>query len=182
MRSPLQSLLACLAMLALWSSVGRTQEGPKPGQEHERLRQMEGVWSAQVKCHAQPGKTEETKGEYTAKLDVGGFFLVTDFKAQLFGAPFQGHGLTGYDPFKKKYVGVWVDSMSPAVYTSEGKFDEADKVYSETMEGPDPKGNPMKMRMTTQVLDKDHMVFKMYGPGPDGKDGLMMEISYTRKK
>jgi hypothetical protein len=51
------------------------------------------------------------------------------------------------------------------------------------MEGPDPAtGKTMKMRMVTDLKEKDQMGIKMYGPGPDGKEMLMMEMAYTRKK
>jgi hypothetical protein len=156
------------------------QDYPKPGAEHERLKQLEGVWDAQVKCH-QP-TPQESKGVYTSKLDLGGFFLVCEFKAEIAGQPFQGRAFTGYDPYKKKYVGVWVDSMSPAIYTIEGSFDKVGKVYTEIMEGPDPQGKPMKIRATTEIKDKDHMQFQMFLPGEDGKETLMMEIAYTRRK
>src|SRR5262245_31577289 len=93
-------LLTCLSLLAVLS-VARAgaEDFPKPGPEHEQLKQLAGVWDAQVKCN-QPGKApEESKGEFTGTLDVGGFFLVTEFKGQLAGQPFHGRGLTGFDPF-----------------------------------------------------------------------------------
>ena len=178
----MRMLLAAEALLVLSVSGVWAQDFPKPSAEHEQLKLLAGEWDAQVKCH-QPGKgAEESKGRYSAKMDVGGFFLVTEFQAEIGGQPFQGRGFNGYDPAKKKYTGVWVDSMSPGIYNSEGEFDKAGKVFTETMQGPGPDGKPMKMRMTTELKDSDHMVFKMYAPGEDGKDALMMEIAYTRKK
>jgi Protein of unknown function (DUF1579) len=171
-----------VAAIVVCVGSARAQDFPKPGAEHERLKQMAGIWDAQVKATFEPGKTLESKGVFTAKLDVGGFFLVTEFKGELAGEKFQGRGLTGYDPFKKKYVGVWVDSMSPGIYTSTGAFDSSGKVLTETMEGPDPKGNPMKFRAVTTVKDNDHMHFQMFAPNKEGKEELTMEIAYTRKK
>ena len=114
--------------------------------------------------------------------DLGGFFLVSEFKGEMAGKPFQGRSLTGYDPFKKKYVGVWVDSMSPGIYNTEGAFDKSGKVLTETMEGPCPEGKPMRMRLVTQIKDNDHVHFQMHLRGDDGKEALMLEIAYTRKK
>ena len=45
---------------------------------------------------------------------------------------FHGQGQTGYDPNKKKYVGTWVDSISPTIMIMEGdivdisSYNEAD--------------------------------------------------------
>ena len=175
--------LVSVAGLMLIASAARTQDFPKPSAEHERLKQMAGVWDAAVKCSFEPNKApQESKGVFTAKMDVGGFFLVTEFKGELAGQAFQGRGLTGYDPFKKTYVGVWVDSMSPGIYTTAGAFDHSGKVFTETMEGPDPMGSPMKFRAVTTVKDNDQMHFQVFTPSKDGKELLMMEIAYSRKK
>jgi hypothetical protein len=173
-------LLAVAAAVFVVSGAGaQAPEFPKPTAEHERLRQMAGTWDAAVKCHFMQ---QEGKGEYRAAIDLGGFFLVTEFKGELAGKPFQGRGLTGYDPFKKKYVGTWVDSMSPGIYNAEGAFDPSGKVFTETLEGPCPEGKPMRMRAVTQIKGNDHMHFQMHMRGDDGKETLMMEIAYTRKK
>lgn len=167
----------------LSATLAHAQEMPKPGPEHAKLKEMAGAWTAVVKCSFEPGKpAQESKGESTAKLDLGGFFLVTEFKATLLGMPFHGHGISGYDPYKKKYVGVWVDTMSPGIFRSEGTFDKSGKILTEMMEGPDPKGNVMKMRIVTEMKDADHMHFQMYSQGENGKETLTMEIAYTRKK
>jgi hypothetical protein len=166
--------------LVLLAAGAPAQEYPKPGAEHELLKQLAGEWDAHVKCSLPT--PQESKGEYTAKLDLGGFFLSSEFKGEMAGKPFQGRGFTGYDPFKKKYVGVWVDSMGPGIYTSEGAFDKSGKVLTETMEGTCPEGKPMRMRATTHIKDRDHVHFQMHMRGEDGKEALMMEIAYTRKK
>jgi len=171
------------AMQVLWNSGVLAQDIPKPDPEHEILKQMEGNWDAQVKYYMPSSETPlESKGESTAKMDVGGFFLVSEFKSQMEGMAYHGRGISGYDPAKKKYVGVWVDSMSPVINVTEGTFDKSTNVFTETMEGVDPKGKTMKFRMTTKIEDKDHMLFKIFALGVDGKENLMEEIAYTRKK
>jgi hypothetical protein len=172
-----------VAGVVLLVGSAHAQDYPKPSAEHDQLKQMAGVWDAQVKVTFEPGKPpQESKGTFKAKLDLGGFFLVTEFKSDIAGKPFQGRGLTGYDPFKKKYVGIWVDSMSPGIHTSQGSFDKSGKIFTENMEGPDPKGKIMKMRAVTEMKSSDRMQFSMYAVGEGGKEALMMEIAYTRKK
>lgn len=125
-------------------------EFTRPGPEHERLRVLTGVWDSLVKFYADPGiPPEESRGEYVAKLDLGGYFLARDI--DFGGQTFVGRGLTGYDPYKKRYVGIWVDSGSPAMYHTEGTFDATGKIYTETSDGPDPQGRPLRLRMTTEV-------------------------------
>ena len=173
--------LACLA-IALLASAVFAQETPKPGPEHDLLKQFAGEWDAAMKCTSPTGETVESKGTYSAKMEVAGLFLVTEFKATLMGTPFFGRGINGYDPAKKKFTGVWVDSMSPAIYTTTGEFDKAGKVLTETMEGPGPDGKAMKFRLVNEVKDQDHVNFKIFMAGEDGKEMKMMETEYTRKK
>lgn len=40
----------------------------------------------------------------------------------------------------------------------------------------------MKSRTVEKMVDADHWTMQMYQPGPDGKEFMGMEISYTRKK
>ena len=177
-------LVTALATLVLSMGMTRAQEPPKPGPEHALLARMEGVWEAKIKIHVRPNQPPvESEGLYTLKMEVGGLFLVGDIRSKLLDADFQAHTITGYDTFKKKYSGTWVDSMSTAVYTLEGSFDKSGMVSTEIMRGPDPgTGKPMRVRTVTEIGDKGTMLAKMYGSRTDGKEGLMMEISYTRKK
>jgi len=180
---PTSSLSLALAVSAVTVSVVAAQEAfPEPGPQHELLKQMTGDWNAKMTCNF-PG-TEgpiETSGTYSAKLDVGGFFLIGEFKSEFFGQPFQGHSITGYNQFEKKYKGVWVDSMGPFLYHTEAEFSQDGKTYKETMTGPGPDGKPMKFRSVIDIKDDDHMQMTMFIVGEEGKEQKMMEIEYTRK-
>jgi hypothetical protein len=111
-----------------------------------------------------------------------GLWLITDFKGDMMGTPFQGHGTSGWDPGKKKYVGTWVDTMSTGVSLSEGTYDPATKSLTSWMEGPDMTGKVTKMRAVTEWKSPDNRVFTMYATGPDGKEVPGMRITYTRHK
>jgi hypothetical protein len=110
---------------------------------------------------------------------MGGFWQLTEFKSEMMGQPFEGRGATGYDPTRKKYVGTWVDTMTPGYYTTEGAYDAAAKTMTATMEGPDPSGAVTRSRTTTEWKDPDTRVFTIYGP--DGK-AVGMRITYKRRK
>ena len=156
---------------------------PKPGAEHKLLTQDAGTWDAAVEMNAEPGKPPmKSKGVEVNTIGCGGLCLITSFKGEMAGAPFEGAGVTTYDPKKKKYVGNWVDSMSAGMSIGESTYDAAKKTFNGTMEGPDMTGNIMKARSTTAYTPAGARVFTLYGPGPDGKEGVMMKITYTRRK
>ncbi len=152
---------------------------PQPGPEHEMLKKDVGTWDATVESFMTPGAPAAvSKGTESVSM-LGGFWQVSDFKSEMMGQPFEGRGTTGFDPAKKKYVGTWVDSMTPSYYTVEATYDAAARTMTSMMEGPDPTGAVSKTKAVTEWKDADTRVFTMYGP--DAKT-VMMRITYKRKK
>jgi uncharacterized protein DUF1579 len=170
--------LLLVAGVAVGQQEQKSPPLPKPGSEHAKLKELEGAWDTMTIMP--DGK--KIKGEASYKMACGDLWLASDFKSELEGVPFQGKGLDSYDPAKKKYVAVWVDSMLTAPLFMEGTHDESSKTTTMTGEFAGPDGKPAKIRGVTRLPDKDHMTFEMYMVGPDGKDAKMMTIEYTRRK
>lgn len=153
---------------------------PKPGPEHELLKKDVGNWDATVEMMMPPGPP--STGTETNVLGPGGLWLISDFQSNMMGAPFQGHGVMGWDATKNKYVGTWVDSMSTGISVTESTYDPATKTATGMVEGPGPDGKPMRMKAVTQYKDDDTRVFTMYMKGTDGKEAPSMRITYKRRK
>jgi hypothetical protein len=120
-------------------------------------------------------------GTITYQLECGGLWLVSDFQGEFGGMKFQGRGFDGYDPQKKKYVSVWVDSMTPRPTFFEGELDEPKKTLTMVGEGLGMDGQPAKFKSVTKLRDADHMDFTMYLVNSDG-ESEMMSIEYVRAK
>jgi hypothetical protein len=150
------------------------------------LKKDVGTWDATVEILMMPPGTPPSppsKGTETSTLGPGGLWVISDFKSEMMGAPFQGHGVMGWDPAKKKYVGTWVDSMTTSVAVTESTYDPASKSMTGWIEAPDHHtGKPTKMKAVTQYKDDDTRVFTMYMTGPDGKENPGMRITYKRRK
>jgi hypothetical protein len=150
----------------------------QPGPEHSHLKAQEGTWD----CVVTGPDGKKTKAVSVNKMELGGLWLVSDFKGEMDGKPFQGKGLDTYDAAKKKYIGIWVDSMMTQPMIFEGTRDPATKTQTSLGECTGPDGKPMKMKGVTKEIDRDHTVFEMYNIGADGKEMKMMTIEYTRRK
>jgi hypothetical protein len=168
-------LLAVVCLAGIGTSFG--QEFPKPGPEHEKLKELVGTWDAVMEMGDQ-----KSKATATYKSICDGMWLASDFQGSLGDAKFQGHGLDGYDLQKKKHVGVWVDSWTSGPMHFEGNYDPTTKLLVMTGESPGPDGKPQKFKNTTETKDKDHFTFKMYMVQPDGQEQLAFTIDYTRRK
>lgn len=172
--------LAGLAVTLMIASRASAQapELPAAGPEHKLLQETVGTWDCKIITAGAPG---ESVGKSVSKMDLGGLWLVTEFEGDFGGLKFQGHGLDGYDQAKKKYIGIWVDSMSTGPVIMEGDYDAAKKTLTMTGEGPGPTGERVKYKNTTTHADKDHQTFKMSLVEGD-KETLMLTIEYSRKK
>ncbi len=156
------------------------QEPPKPGAEHQKLAGHAGTWTAAIEMMGEDGKPVASTGKSVVKVGPGGLWVLDDFEATIMGGPFTGHGATGYDPAKGKYVGTWIDSWSTSVMTLEGSYDKAGKVLTMTGTGAGPDGAPVLHKLVTTDKDANMRVFEMFVPGPEGKDMKVMTITYTR--
>lgn len=169
-------------MLTIALAALLAQDFPKPGKEHDWLKQLEGEWDCAAEFYHGP-EPMKMKATESARMSLNGFWLTTTFKGEFFGAPFEGRVVLGYSPYKKKYVGTWVDSMIPHLFASEGELDAAGKVLSMSVDAVHPEtGQPVKERWVTEIAGPDKHTFTFYGPGPDGKEKKNGEIVYTRKK
>jgi len=164
-------VLATAARLA-----ANEQPDVKPGPELAVLKESEGVWDATIKT-----KEGESKGVQSCKSDLNGLWFLEHFKADFGGMNFEGRGATSYDPAKKKYVGIWIDSMSTSPMVSEGTYDSKTKTMTMKGDMPMPDGKSMKATMTTVTKDANTRVFTIRCAGPDGKDFEMLQITYKRR-
>jgi len=136
------------------------QEGPQPQAEHAWLEQFVGEWDFEAEMSMDPAKPpEKSKGTESVKM-LGSFCLFHESRGEFMGKPFTGRFTLGYDPDSKKYIGSWIDSNSPYLYSYEGRLDESKKSLTLETEGPCPAmgGKVVKMRDTMEIVDDDHRV------------------------
>jgi hypothetical protein len=154
-----------------------------PGAAHKVLDGMIGTWDAKVKMWMNPdGPPTESAGTSETKWVLGGRWVEQRFKGSFMNQPFEGIGYTGYDNVQKQYVGTWMDNMSTGAMVSTGRaLDGKTFAFSSMMFDP-MTGKPAGIEERVTVVDKDHHIMEMWGPGPDGKVFKNMEIQYSRKK
>jgi hypothetical protein len=167
-------LFAALAVPAL------AQTPVQPGPEHKMLAKDAGTWNAVLELMGDDGQMAKSTGTSVVKVICGGLWVTDDFDAKLGNGPFQGHGTTGYDAEKKKFIGTWVDSMTSHIMVTEGTLDASGKVLTMTGMGPGTAGILVKHTMVTTFKDANTRVFEMFVPGANGKDLKILTITYTR--
>src|SRR5262249_29786326 len=147
----------------------------KPGPEHAFLKEAEGVWDATAKSMG-----NESKGELHCKMALNGLWLLEHYKGEAAGKAFEGRGATSYDPAKKKFINVWIDSMIPSPMISEGRYEKEKKTSTLLGDMPMPDGKSMKSSITITYKDANMKVLSLKGT-MDGKEFEMVEITYRRR-
>lgn len=175
------SLLFVLTLTSLASTrVGQAQPpgGVKPGPEHKALQKMEGTWDVAMTMLG----GIKSKGEATFKLECGGLWLHSDLKFALGKTTIQTKALETFDPVKKKYISIQVDSMATAPSILEGTYDDQGTTLTQTGEARDFNGESEQIKSVTKHTDDDHVVVTVYRIFPDGKERKHLTIEYTRRK
>ena len=164
------------AMMAAYQKAGT------PGPQHEALAKTVGTYDLAIRSWNAPGAAPvDSTGTATRSMALGGRVMVEDMQSEMYGQPFNGHGMHGYDNVTGKHWSTWNDSMSTGLMVAEGNCDDAG-ACSFTGSWNDPVTRArVTARMTTKWSSPNVEVFEMHGPGPDGKEMKMMEITYTKR-
>jgi len=162
-------------MMAKWAQLNA------PGPQHARFKEAVGTWKTEMKMWMGPGEPTVSPGASRMELVFGGRYLKEHYRCLSPDMPYEGMLLMGYDNLKKKYVSLWIDSMSTGFMLMEGTYDDAAKTLTMTGEADDPFLGPIEMRSVSREVSKDKVVFEMYRKSADGPEQKCMEITYTRE-
>lgn len=189
----------CLSVMLLagsaWAQEGMPEMTPEqmaemeaymaagtPGAPHREMAAQAGTYDVKVLSWNDPAAPPmESTGTATRKMILDGRVMVETFEGSMMGAPFTGHGMSGYDNVSQKYWSTWTDSMSTGMMVSEGTCDaEGACTYVGSWNDPISKG-PKETRMVLRWTSPTAQLFEMYGEGRDGHEFKMMELTYTKK-
>ena len=155
-------------------------EPPKPQKEHEWLKQFEGTWDFTTKWTIN-GQEMTGKGSQTSAIRCKGFWLIMDANEDKADG-FQGHGIVGYDTFKKKFVAVWVDNEAAYLQSMTGSLGKDDKTLTLEGEAPGMDGKMAHWKWLFEIADKDHHSLTFLVTGEDKKEAKVGKIDYSRAK
>jgi hypothetical protein len=166
------------AIIKIYTKVGT------PGAPHQRLASLAGNWITRTTpLLMDPGSPPmESKGTCKQKMILDGRFLQQEYTGDMMGSPFKGINLLGYDNYTKKYVSIWIDSMSTAIYYFEGTASRNGKTITQVSSYNDPARGPLTWRSVSRIVDDNTMLYEMVQTPKGGKEEKMMEMTLTRKR
>lgn len=150
----------------------------RPSEYHAKLSKLAGSYEADEKIHPGPSdpKGGSAKGRMTARLDLGGFWLLMDYEQQREGqVGFRGHGIFGYDPDRRQYCLFWVSSVSPVTDPMWGQYEGNTLIF----QSQNPK---VGWNRCSYHFNTDHSHDLKIERSQDGVDWTpMLEGHYRRK-
>ncbi len=153
-------------------------------ENHAHLAKFAGEWSVTTTAWMEPGATpEKSQGTSQVEMILGGRFTKMRFKGTMFGQPFEGLQIIGYDNMKKKFISFWIDNTSTAFFLTEGTLDATTNTTTETGLWPDAMtGGTVAVKSVTRVINPDEFTYEMFMIGPDGQEFKSLEYRAVRKK
>ena len=154
-----------------------------PGEPHKLLAKLEGTWTTRTRGWMEPDKPPiDTIGMCEQKLVLEGHYLQQVYTGDMMGLPFTGINLLGYNNHTGKYVSVWHDSMSTAIYYFEGTASADSKTIIQKCSYDDPVRDPSVWRSVTRFRDDNTLELEMFIAGKGDKEEKMMEMTISRKE
>lgn len=149
---------------------------------HEFLKKYVGSWDCQVKGWMAPGQPPAvSQGTFQGEMRLDGRFLFMDFKGEMFGQPFAGVQIIGFDNLQQKYVSLWIDNTSTFFFMTTGT--RQDSVISESGLFPDPlTGAQLPVKARTTWVSADEYLYEQFMVQPDKSEFKSMEMSCKRRK
>ena len=170
-------------LLAAPSSHAADPEMPKPitvNQQHRLLQRCEGTWDVTQK-RFMGDQVIESAAVQECRVILGGLGIAYDYTASGKDT-FVGHGMSTWNPTKKKFESYWVDNLSwGGVTQGWGTYNQKKKELTEVMTSVKPDGTEARFRSVTRFINPDKQVMTFYA-NRDGTNVKVMEFVYTRRR
>lgn len=161
------------AMMKAW------MEAAAPGEPHAFLAQMAGKWKTVTTEYKDGEPGEPVEGTAVLTPILGGRVVQGKYTGTMWGQPFEGMSLDGYDNVTDEYWSTWMDSMGTGIYVTRGKK-TADGTCEYTGTAMTPMGFEVAMRFVVAHEGEDKATMKSYSSMPGSDEELNMIIEYTR--
>ncbi len=153
-----------------------------PDEHHKLLEPLVGTWTTTARQWLGTPKPETATGHSEIKSILGGRFVEEHYDSIIFGKPYQGQGVIGFDTRVKKYVATWIDTWGTWITVEEGGADATGKVLTLTAQDYDvAAGKTRPIKIVYTIDGNDHHFMRMYET-IQGKETLTMEVEYKKVK
>lgn len=149
-----------------------------PNKHHSFLETLSGEWKTSTSVMKMPAEN----GVATSKMILGNRFLEISWEGPFMGIPTSGKITVGYDNYKKKYIGMFIDTSRTSMLTAEGMLDQSKSILSlwGTMDEwmTDEHDKPIMYRC--KAIDQNHFVLELHDLGIIPGDTEVVTMHFNR--
>jgi hypothetical protein len=156
-----------------------------PGAAHRELERFLGEWDTVTRVWLEPGGEPyaESAGTASHRWLEEGRWLALESEGSVMEIPHHGFGMLGYDNFKQKYVGSFVDNITTSIVTMEGSWEDAGttplRLFG-TVDEPLTGEHDRAVSYTFSFSGADSLTLRVFDL-PRGPESLVLEVGFSRK-
>lgn len=157
----------------------------KPGPAHARLKELLGDYELVHRMQMAPGAPPmESKGSMQISWLVEGKWLVSKTSFEMFGRKVDATAILGYDNFKERFVWCTVDSLTTALNTASGLFDQAGNNLTlwGTIDEPGTPEQDKTVKYVYRGFGQDKLTFEVHDMMIGEPNTKVVEFEATRRK
>jgi hypothetical protein len=176
--------LLASAFVAQMLSAQELPAMPSADKEHEWLQKFVGQWDVVSEGSMREGQPPMVGKAVKNSSMLGKLWVVNSSDTKIAGMNLKSIQMIGYDTTKKKYVGIWADSLINHMWHYEGAVDKSGKKMTLEAVGPSMTGDGkmMKYRDACEFTDDDTIIATSSMQGEGEKWILIMKGTATRRK
>ena len=155
---------------------------PQPLDAHRMILEGVGEWKVACTYYMDPSQPP-MECEATDSIEaIGPFWAVSRFECPLPGGQMLlGKATLGYDVQKQKYIGMWIDSFTPAMFEYEGDYDPETKTLEMFGEGFFPAMQTVCSYRSVRIDNGDgSILFEMFLTPPGQQEWKLFSYLYSR--
>lgn len=163
--------------MAAWMEAG------EPDEHHALLEAFVGEWTTHAVFQMDPNAPPmKSTGSDVSEMIFGGRYMVNHFQGSFGDIPFEGRGVMGYDKIQKKFVSVWIESMSTMIYTGTGQYDAATRTFTMLSNYTDPMGDKKRGKQVHTIVSDSERTLEFYEADAESNEWHKSgTITFTRK-
>lgn len=154
-----------------------------PTEHHRHLERLIGNWVTNGRYFLPSGEAIETSGAIETVAIMNGLFVESRLVGELFGKPYHGRSIEGYDAVTEKYVSSFVETLGPWIVTQSGVCENDGRVRTMVGDVPDPVwGGTLTLRAVYTFVDDDTYRYDAFLAHEDGREFKQLEFTATRHR
>ena len=175
--------IACLSALLCTIPVTAQDRVPaSPGKPHAALARMAGDWEARAKFWIRKDPSApsmECTATVSAKMIMGGRFLLQNVEGRCMDQPVEAIGVIGYDNATGRYEAASFDNMGTSISRHVGERNDAGDIVLHSSYQDQATGETVDRRTVRMMISEREWVETAHETH-DGDERMVMEIRARR--